>query len=217
MKSKALYAQSSWQSQITEKHASWKGLKEVHWSSPSQSRSSWARMLRVICRWDWLSPRMEIPLLSPQPPTVLDCPQFFLLFFLRTVSNFRHSNLSSGLWPFHCVTRSHRSFPTGLFSTCFPAHSLEQLFHPNCWAAHLPLSKFMTFLSARFSIISRSFQKAACLATRAALGLQIVSVVSVFTQLIHTDAKLFSPLCFNHSISLSEITILFYFPVEQKS
>lgn len=27
---------------------------------------------------------------------------------------------------FHCVTRSHRSFPTGLLSTCFPAHSLTQ-------------------------------------------------------------------------------------------
>lgn len=54
MKSKALYAQSSWQPQIKTNHASWKGLKEVHWSSPTQSRSSWARMHRVISRWDSL-------------------------------------------------------------------------------------------------------------------------------------------------------------------
>lgn len=151
------------------------------------------------------------------PPLYLTALNFSFYFSSELFQISDTQTCLPGLWPFHCVTRSHRSFPTGLFSICFPAHSLEQLFHPNCWAAHLPLSKFMTFLSARFSIISRSFQKAACLATRAALGLQIVSVVSVFTQLIHTDAKLFSPLCFNHSISLSEITILFYFPVEQKS
>lgn len=113
----------------------------------------------------WVSPRMEIPLLSKQPPIALDCPQFFLLFFLRTISNFPHSNLSSWpltLSPCHQVTQvfSYRVASFHLFPSLF---SCTGLFHPNCWAAHLPLSKFMTFLSAHFSIVSRSLQKAACL------------------------------------------------------
>lgn len=168
LKSKALlHAQSSWQPQIKKK-----GLREVHWSSPTQGRSTWARMLRVISRWVLtLSKDGDSTSLSSLP-TVLDCPQFSFLFFLRTISYFPHSNLSS--WPLtlsvcHHVTQVFFYRPSfHLFPSLF---SCTELFHPKCQAAHLPLSKFMTFLSAHFSIISRSLQKAACLITRAVLWL----------------------------------------------
>lgn len=153
LKSKALLcAQSSWHPQIKEK-----GLKEVHWSSPTQSRSTWARMLRVISRWGLtLSKDGDSTSLS-SPPLHLTVLNFPFYFSSELFHIFPHSNLSS--WPLtlsvcHHITQVFSYRPSfHLFPSLF---SCTELFHPKCQAAHLPLSKFITFVSAHFSIVSRS-------------------------------------------------------------
>lgn len=60
------------------------------------------------------------------PPTALQCPQFFLLFFLRTISNFPHSNLPS--WPLTLSLR-HQGHPGPFLQAFFPLVSQTTLLH----------------------------------------------------------------------------------------